>query len=104
MATTTISLRALSEDAARAVAADCHGPVIVTEEGRPAHVVLSYETYRVLVQGETERHTTSARAEISFPPGASLIDVLALPGLEIIPDELEFRKAEFHFQIPDLTD
>lgn len=101
MATTTISLRELSEDAMRAVAADSHGPVIVTEEGRPVHVLLSFDAYQALVQGETERHAPSARAEVSFPPGGSLLEALAMPGLEIIPDDFEFPKLDLRLKIPE---
>jgi hypothetical protein len=49
-----------------------HGPVIVTDRGRPAHVLLSYEEYQRLVAG-----------------GASIIDLLGAPeGVEDVDLEL----------------
>ncbi len=107
MATTTISLRELSEDTERSVAADCNGPVIVTEGRRPAHVLLSYDGYRALVDGRAEDVTNRAdpnEAATAAAPHRTLVDMLAMPELDTLPDDFEFPKAEFHFQIPDLAD
>lgn len=103
---TTISIRELSEDAMRAVAADSDGPVIVTEEGRPAHVVLSYDGYCALLEGRTGSLTNRTNADQAPDANArrSLVDMLAMPDLDTLPDDYEFPKAEFHFQIPDLED
>jgi len=39
---TTLSSRALNQDVTRAKRAACRGPVIITDRGKPAHVLLSF--------------------------------------------------------------
>ena len=48
MTTTTLSGREFSQDASKAKRAANDGPVIITNRGRPSHVLLSYETYQQL--------------------------------------------------------
>ncbi|MFM1812885.1 MAG: hypothetical protein RLZZ336_1823 [Cyanobacteriota bacterium] len=62
---TTISSRAFNQDAAGAKRAALKGPVFITDRGRPAHVLLSIDQYRLLI-GERQ----------------SIADLLALPGSE----------------------
>jgi prevent-host-death family protein len=50
MATTTLSSREFSQDASKAKRAAEDGPVIITDRGRPAHVLLTYEAYRKLAE------------------------------------------------------
>ena len=104
MATTTISLRELSEDTARAVAADSAGPVIVTEDGRPAHVLLSYIGYEALVAVRArDGNEQSDQMDMEDRHG-SIVEMLAMRVPDTLPDDYDFPRAEFHFQIPDLTD
>jgi prevent-host-death family protein len=49
MTITTISSREFNQDAGGAKKAAEKGPVIITDRGRPAHVLLSFETYQKLV-------------------------------------------------------
>ena len=49
MATTTISSREFNQDAGGAKKAADKGPVIITDRGRPAHVLLSFEHYQKLI-------------------------------------------------------
>jgi prevent-host-death family protein len=49
---TTISSRDFNQDTSRAKKAASHGPVFITDRGRPAHVLLSIEDYRRLSGGE----------------------------------------------------
>ena len=72
MPITTISSREFNQDAGGAKKAAEKGPVIITDRGRPAHVLLSYEDYRRLL-GE----------------GRSLAEALAMPGGEDIEFEPE---------------
>lgn len=67
MTTTTISSREFNQDAGGAKRAADKGPVIITDRGKPAHVLLSFEDYRKLLG-----------------KGPSLLDVLAMPGGEDI--------------------
>jgi prevent-host-death family protein len=46
MAITTISSREFNQDVGRAKRAAKRGPVIVTDRGKPAHVLLTIEEYR----------------------------------------------------------
>ncbi len=64
---TTLSSREFNQDTSRAKQAAKRGPVIITDRGRPAHVLLTIEDYW----------------RLTGPP-ASLIDLLALPGAEDI--------------------
>lgn len=64
MTITTVSSRAFNQDASGAKRAASKGPVIITDRGRPAHVLLTIEAYRKL----TEKST-------------SIADLLAMPGV-----------------------
>lgn len=48
MPTTTISSREFNQDTSGAKKASRNGPVIITDRGRPAHVLLSIEDYEKL--------------------------------------------------------
>ncbi|MBZ9678103.1 type II toxin-antitoxin system Phd/YefM family antitoxin [Mesorhizobium sp. ES1-1] len=45
---TTLSGRELNQDLGRAKRAAKDGPVIITDRGRPAHVLLSFDEYKRL--------------------------------------------------------
>lgn len=47
--TTQISSRAFNQDASKAKKAAEKGPVYITDRGRPAHVLLTFEAYEELV-------------------------------------------------------
>ena len=51
MSITTISSREFNQDAGGAKKAAENGPVIITDRGRPAHVLLSFENYQKLLRG-----------------------------------------------------
>ncbi|MFB2552525.1 type II toxin-antitoxin system prevent-host-death family antitoxin [Ensifer soli] len=67
MTVTTLSSRALNHDVGSAKRAALNGPVIITDRGRPSHVLMSYEAYRALTGGRR-----------------SLVEALAMPGLSEI--------------------
>jgi prevent-host-death family protein len=46
---TTISSREFNQDAGGAKKAAEKGPVVITDRGRPAHVLLSFEDYQKLL-------------------------------------------------------
>jgi prevent-host-death family protein len=46
---TTISSREFNQNASAAKRAAAHGPVYITDRGRPAHVLLAYEDYERLL-------------------------------------------------------
>ena len=48
MTITTLSAREFSQDASKAKRAAEKGPVVITDRGRPSHVLLTYEDYRHL--------------------------------------------------------
>lgn len=52
MTATTISSRAFNQDTSRAKAAAKDGPVIITDRGRPSHVLLTFEAYEALLAPE----------------------------------------------------
>ena len=49
MTITTISSREFNQDAGGAKKAADKGPVIITDRGKPAHVLLSFEEYQKLL-------------------------------------------------------
>ena len=71
MPITTLSSREFNQDASRAKKAAEKGPVIITDRGRPAHVLLSIEEYRKLSGKRKNILDTLAMpeaAEIDFEP------------------------------------
>ena len=74
MTITTLSSREFQQNANQAQKATRTGPVFITNRGRPAHVLLSFEEYQQITG--TKR---------------SLVDALSMPGLADI--EVEFPKS-----------
>ena len=64
MPITTLSSREFNQDTSQAKKAAAEGPVFITDQGKPAHVLLSIDDYRRL----TGQHRNIA-------------DLLAMPGL-----------------------
>lgn len=67
MTITTLTSREFNQDTSRAKKAARNGPVIITDRGSPAHVLLTIEDY--------QRLSGSQR---------SIVDKLAMPGAEDI--------------------
>ena len=85
MSITTLSSRQLNQDLGRAKRAARNGPVIITDRGRPVHVLLSYDEYQRII-GQQE----------------SLVDRLGLPpGIEDV--EVEFPRSRELAQPADFT-
>jgi len=72
MTVTTFSSRQFNQDAGKAKKAALQGPVFITDRGRPAHVLLSFDEYKKL---------TRERSKIA--------DLLAMPGPEVPELELQ---------------
>lgn len=66
MTITTMSSREFNHDTGRAKNAARNGPVFITDRGRPAHVLLTFEDYQRLTGGQD-----------------SIIDLLGLPPNEV---------------------
>ena len=75
MTITTLTSRELNQDVTRAKKATRSGPVFITDRGKPAHALLSFEDYQRL---------TNQRRNIA--------DALAMPGV-----------ADIEFEPPRLT-
>ncbi|MBF0342350.1 MAG: type II toxin-antitoxin system Phd/YefM family antitoxin [Magnetococcales bacterium] len=76
MSITTFSSRQFNQDASKAKKAAQSGPVFITDRGKPAHVLLTFDEYKKL---------TGERTKIA--------DLLAMPGM-----------AEMELEIPSLRD
>lgn len=63
MTITTLSSRQFNQDTSRAKSVAKEGPVIITDRGRPAHVLLTFADYKKL-KGEK----------------SNIADLLAMPG------------------------
>ena len=68
MSITTLSSRQFSQDASMAKRAAFSGPVFITDRGRPAHVLMTFEDYQKINKQKT-----------------NIADLLAMPGIENIP-------------------
>jgi len=83
--TTKISSREFNQDISRAKRAADRGPVVITDRGKPAYVLMSHDAYRRLV-GKTP----------------SIRDLLGQPGAE----DIEFDPPRFGaglFRPPSLS-
>jgi prevent-host-death family protein len=84
MTVTTISSREFNQDVSRAKRAADEGPVIITDRGQPAYVLLRHEAYKRLAGG-----------------GPNILELLGMPGGE----DIEFdppRLGGGIFRVPDL--
>ncbi len=67
MTISTLSSRQFNQDASKAKKAALTGPVFITDRGRPAHVLLTFEEYKKITRGQTK-----------------IADLLAMRGAEAI--------------------
>jgi len=84
MTVTTISSREFNQGVSRAKRAADEGPVVITDRGQPAYVLLRHETYKRLAGG-----------------GPTIRELLAMPGGE----DIEFdppRTGGGIFRVPEL--
>lgn len=70
MPITTVSSREFNQNVSGAKRAASNGPVIITDRGRPAHVLLTIEAYQKLRQKT-----------------ANIVDLLTMPGIADIAVE-----------------
>ena len=75
MAITKLSSRQFNQDTSRAKRAAKRGPVVITDRGRPAHVLLTLEEYQRITGGQK-----------------SIVELLAMP-----------KAAAIEFEPPRLT-
>ena len=85
MSIITLSSRELNQDVSRAKKAAQSGPVFITDRGKPAHVLLSFEAYQRLTQQRR-----------------NIADALAMPvgGAEF---DFEAPRADIAVQAADLS-
>ena len=84
MTITTLSSRQFNQDASKAKKAAKAGPVFITDRGRPAHVLLTFDEYKRITGGRTR-----------------IADLLAMPGIEDV--ELEIPPLRDLAQAADLS-
>lgn len=76
MTITTLSSRELNQDVTRAKKAAKRGPVFITDRGRPAHVLLSFEDYQRLTRQRRNIADALAMPEVAGiefdPPRAAI--------------------------------
>lgn len=81
MTITTLSSRELNQDVTKAKKATKDGPVFITDRGRPAHVLLSFEEYQRLTRQQR-----------------NIADALAMPGVE----DIEFDPPRANVKIKEV--
>ena len=79
MSTTRLTSREFNQDTSGAKRAAQEGPVFITDRGKPAHVLLSFDEYQRLAGLAVE--------------GRSIVELLAMPA-----------ELDIDFEIPRLTD
>lgn len=84
MSVTSLSSRELNHDVSRAKKAALKGPVIITDRGKPSHVLMTYSDF--------ERLSAKRR---------NLVDALSMPGLSAI--ELDPPRSEIMPREVDLS-
>ena len=84
MSVTSLSSREVNHDVSKAKKAAQAGPVIITDRGKPSHVLMTYR--------EFERLTGKRR---------NLVDALSMPGLSTI--DLDTPRAEIASREVDLS-
>lgn len=84
MTITTLSSREFNQWVSEAKRAANKGPVFITDRGRPAHVLMSFEDYQRLAQQRR-----------------SIADALAMPGIADI--EFEPPRVTIDYQPVDLS-
>jgi prevent-host-death family protein len=83
MSVTSMSSREFNQDTSRAKKAALEGPVVITDRGRPAHVLLSFEEFKKLT------HQASKIADLLAM--AEYLDVeLPIPKFEDLPRPAQF--------------
>lgn len=78
MAITTISSREFNQQASEAKRAANNGPVFITDRGRPAHVLMSFEEYQRLTKQRRNIADALAMpdsADIEFDPPPMSIEI-----------------------------
>ncbi len=83
MAITTLSGREFNQDASGAKRAANHGPVFITDRGKPAHVLLSMAEYQRLVGNALK-----------------ITELLAMPDASAV--EFSPPRVAIHATVPDL--
>jgi prevent-host-death family protein len=84
MTITTLSSRELNQDVSRAKKAASLGPVFITDRGRPAHVLLTFEDYQKLTRQKRD-----------------IAEALAVPGVEDL--DFDAPRADIKAHPADLT-
>lgn len=75
MTITTVTSREFNQDVSRIKQAALHGPVFITDRGRPAHVLLAIEDYQKLTKTKE-----------------NIVDLLAMPDA----DDIDFEPMKMH--------
>ncbi len=70
MSITTLSSRELNQDIGRAKRAANDGPVIITDRGKPVHVLLSFDEYQRII-GQQDNIVD----QLGLPPGVEDVEV-----------------------------
>lgn len=87
--TTILTSREFNQHASEAKKSSLAGPVIITDRGRPAHVLLSFADYKKLTDPDGAQRT--------------IVDLLAMPAGAADDIEFDPPKADWSHEMPDLA-
>ncbi len=83
MTMTTLTSREFNRETGRAKRATAEGPVVITDRGKPTHVLLSVSDYERIVAGKA-----TIIEKLGWPPGIEDIDI-AFPRSREGPREVD---------------
>ncbi|MER9298155.1 type II toxin-antitoxin system Phd/YefM family antitoxin [Mesorhizobium sp. M0621] len=88
---TIMSSREFNQDTAHAKRAAKNGPVIITDRGKPSHVLMSMEEYeKVKALGRPEKHRSLADVLADDRPEADFdFEIPQLKGFSLRPPEFD---------------
>lgn len=90
----TATMSELNREPSRIARAAAKGPVIITERGKPARVLMTFEEFERLKHGEA--------AEAPAPRPMSLYDAFkVLPDISDIEWEVPEMKGDWSMKVPD---
>jgi PHD/YefM family antitoxin component YafN of YafNO toxin-antitoxin module len=84
MSITTFSSREVNQDLGRAKRAAEHGPVVITDRGKPAYVLLRHDAYRKLIGKATTLREALAQPDVEdfeFDPPRLGQELMKVPDL-----------------------
>ncbi len=104
MATSVLTMQEFAEKLGQNLESAAIEPVVILEEGIPAHVWLSYSDYAELTARRQRSLLEATPFRSSSPTGErTLLDLFDDPAFDKLPEDFEFPKLELQFHPADFS-